>query len=117
VLILKKSPDELGAQKEELKGVLTFIDNALGKSRYLAGRWTGFFFKIFSDVVLSGETPTIADLFVVPEVDQVQIFGLFDLSSFSHITRWIADLKEHVKGYAESAATVSAIAAQLSQPK
>mmetsp|Transcript_38837 Transcript_38837/g.54159 ORF Transcript_38837/g.54159 Transcript_38837/m.54159 type:complete len:217 (-) Transcript_38837:42-692(-) len=99
VLLVGKKIEELGDAQQAAALSLQTLDSNLGKSKFLAG-----------------DTPTVADLFVVPEVDQLQAFGLADLSEFKNVTRWLSDLQESVKGYKENYQQVEK-AAQASNKK
>jgi len=61
---------------------LKFLDVALSKQTFLA----------------AGEHATIADLLILPEIDQQlpEAFGLVDLAPFSNVRRWMTDVKSSV---------------------
>jgi len=61
-----------------LKDALDFMDVRLSESGpFLAGT----------------QEPTIADLFILPEIDQLVLFGLFDLAPYANISAWYQALK------------------------
>lgn len=63
---------------------------------------------------LAGEVATIADLFVLPEIDQVQLVGM-DYSAFPNITRWLKYFKQqeyYQKNFAQLSAIVQAVKGQ-----
>ena len=82
---------------KEHAAVIGELETQLGKSKYLVG-----------------DVPTIADLFVVPEVDQLEIFGLFSYDSFPNVKRWLSDIATDVKSYNASVQTVKEIIAAFS---
>ncbi len=62
---------------------------------------------------LVGENPTIADLFVIPEVDQLTFFGIFSYEKFPNVQRWINDIATHVKSYNGNVELVKQVVAQF----
>lgn len=76
---------------------LVVLDGVLAKSKFVA----------------STEHPTIADLFILPELDQVgpDFFeGLFDYSPYPNVERYMADLKAALPlSYAQNVADAVAI--------
>jgi glutathione S-transferase len=67
-------------QKNFTKAV-KFMDGTLSKTKFLAG-----------------SKPTIADLMIVPEIDQhmEEAFNLFDYKGFPQVTRWVKDVRKAV---------------------
>lgn len=57
---------------------------------------------------LVGDKPTIADLFVVPEVDQIRLFAIYDFAAHPHVARWLADLEAAVPAYGADLSRVRA---------
>eukprot|EP00005_Dracoamoeba_jomungandri_P002270 CAMPEP_0174260958 /NCGR_PEP_ID=MMETSP0439-20130205/11105_1 /TAXON_ID=0 /ORGANISM="Stereomyxa ramosa, Strain Chinc5" /LENGTH=204 /DNA_ID=CAMNT_0015345351 /DNA_START=58 /DNA_END=673 /DNA_ORIENTATION=+ len=63
---------------------------------------------------LVGDKLTLADMFVAPEVDQMEFFSLLDLGQhYPNIKRWLNDCSE-TKGYATAADPVKAHIASAS---
>jgi glutathione S-transferase len=85
-------PATLGDAVAAAESVLVEVDAALAKSKFLAG-----------------DQPTIADLFVVPEIDQLAILGLVKLEKYANITRWLSDLSAEASGYAPNVEQVKGI--------
>lgn len=52
---------------------------------------------------LTGDTPTLADLLLICEVDQLmpEAFNLFDYKPFPHVMRWLGDCRKDIKSYSE----------------
>ena len=50
----------------------------------------------------SSNKPTIADLLLIPEIDQVskEAFNLFDYSPYPNVLRWMENIRETVPSYA-----------------
>ena len=78
------------AAKKAYNEVAQLIENGLANSPFLAG-----------------DVPTIADLFVLPEVDQLQFVGI-EYSAYPNITRWLNYFKQQ-EYYQKNFAQVSAI--------
>jgi len=81
--LFKKPVDE--AEVQLFKNSLQLLDNQLEKTTYLA----------------SDSAPTIADLMIIPELDQLQedCFALFDYSPYKNIVRYLEDVKNSVSSY------------------
>ena len=60
---------------------------------------------------------TIADLLVMPELDQLPVFGMFDYSSFPHIVAYMERVAMALgDSYTENLGSVSAVAKSLQKP-
>lgn len=91
---------------KNFKASIACIEGALAKSK--AADETKKF-------VANTTTPTIADLMLIPELDQLDAdaFGLFDFTPYPHVVQWMADVKASVPSYEETAAPVKGLAAML----
>jgi glutathione S-transferase len=78
-LFLGKTPDDLKADIEAFKaGALTALNARLADNKFVAGT----------------DNLSIADLFLLPEIDQFTYLPLpVDVASFEHIGRWLNDVK------------------------
>lgn len=74
---------------------LTLLNNALADSKYIA----------------SENHPTLADLLILPELDQLEegLLGCFDYSPYSNIVRYLVDLKAALPSYAQNLADAASI--------
>lgn len=88
--------------RAQLDNALTFLNNHLATNQFVAGT----------------TTPTIADLFLIPELDQQknECFGLVDMSRFEHILRYIATVAGAVESYQDYYTPVIQAAAGLKAP-
>ena len=88
-------------QTPELKGVkeaLAFMEARLGESGpFLAGT----------------DKPTIAYLFVVPEVDQLVLFGVMELGEYPKVSAWLKAMEAALPKYGENVQQVKEIVASL----
>ena len=84
------NPDELQLFKDNI----SFLNEHLGHSTFVA----------------SDSHPTIADLMLVPEIDQLtsEGFALFDYSPYPNIVRYLQSVKSSVSSYDEVFAPVAA---------
>ena len=81
----------ISADIEKFMKHVAFLDQHLSTNKFLGGF----------------ETPTIADLMIVPEIDQVTFVpGLVDYSQYPNIVRYLADISTAVSAYEEVAAPV-----------
>ena len=71
-----------------------FVEAALGKhpGKFITG----------------SDAPTLADLLLVPEFDQLPPFGLFDYTPYPAVQAWLAAIKAGVPGYDEVYAAIPA---------
>eukprot|EP01115_Flamella_aegyptia_P004407 TRINITY_DN19044_c0_g1_i1.p1 TRINITY_DN19044_c0_g1~~TRINITY_DN19044_c0_g1_i1.p1 ORF type:complete len:213 (-),score=45.07 TRINITY_DN19044_c0_g1_i1:39-677(-) len=53
-----------------------------------------------SNKFIAGDNVSIADFFLIPELDQVLIFDLFSYDDYPNITRYLNDFRENVEPYA-----------------
>lgn len=91
---------EIDAQsRQHFDHSLTFLNEHLGENDFVAGT----------------SQPTIADLILVPELDQQlpNAFNLVDMTRFPNIIRYIERIKAAVQSYEEILAPVLVMAAQL----
>mmetsp|Transcript_12327 Transcript_12327/g.18685 ORF Transcript_12327/g.18685 Transcript_12327/m.18685 type:complete len:224 (+) Transcript_12327:81-752(+) len=100
-VILKMEIKE--ADMEAMKRSLSFLDTHLENNTFVAGT----------------EAPTIADLIILPELDQIHTdaFGLLDLTPYSHIMRYIGALKAALNSYDEMTAPVLHVASTVRAEK
>lgn len=79
--------------KEYSKGV-KFLESYL-KKRFQSSDYKDKF-------LCSSNKPTIADLLLIPEIDQVskEAFNLFDYSPYPNVLRWMENIRETVPSYA-----------------
>lgn len=74
---MKQQFDEEAAMTAHTNAI-QLLETQLGKTKFLVG-----------------DEPTIADLFVIPEIDQLVLFGKFDYSkSHPNTARWLNDFKQ-----------------------
>ena len=62
--------------------------------------------------IIGTDTPTIADLLLIPELDQLtpEAFDLFDYSPYPYVTEYLYNVRASVDGYEEVFAPVVALA-------
>eukprot|EP00697_Spironema_sp_BW2_P001153 gnl/Spiro4/11560_TR6104_c0_g1_i1.p2 gnl/Spiro4/11560_TR6104_c0_g1~~gnl/Spiro4/11560_TR6104_c0_g1_i1.p2 ORF type:complete len:246 (-),score=67.01 gnl/Spiro4/11560_TR6104_c0_g1_i1:130-819(-) len=106
-----KMEDALQGAQRVRSDVLPLLETCLtrGNQRFLA----------------SNDAPTVADLFIVTEFDQLVFFppplvealGLADDSVFPHIKRWIQAVQQAVPAAAENIAQVAALVAAMMAAK
>lgn len=64
--------------------------------------------------VAGTETPTIADLLLLPEIDQLIVFGLFDFTPYPKLTAWAAAVKKSLpRSYPKSVAPLEEMAKSM----
>jgi glutathione S-transferase len=83
------NPQELKQFNRDLR----YLDSQLQSSTFLAG----------------SEHPTIADLLVIPEIDQLsdEGFALFDYTPYPNIVRYMKSVKSNVSSYDEVFAPIA----------
>jgi glutathione S-transferase len=86
---------DLSAARQAHARVIGLLETQLSKSKYLVG-----------------EIPTIADLFVLPEIDQLSL-GIFNYSSYPNITRWLHDAQNDIPAYKQNFESVKPILSTL----
>ena len=76
---LPTSEGKFKAGQGTMKKAMKFMDNSLSSSSFLASNTSH---------------PSIADLIILPEVDQLlpEAFNLFDYDEFPHVLRWVKDM-------------------------
>lgn len=74
-----KQPEERHIKKFEK--ILAFLDKRLKDVDYIAGDLS------------------VADLITAVEIDQLILFGCFDLSPFENVSAWIGRVQKNVSGY------------------
>lgn len=62
-------------------------------------------------------TPSIADLLLIPECDQLVGFGMFDFTPYPKVQEWMAAVKASVPAYDEVYAVVTATVARFAAKK
>lgn len=100
--------DVLESDRAVLDYALTHLNNHLATNQFLAGT----------------SNPTIADLFIIPELDQQMpnCFGLVDMSRFPNIVRYVETMKNAIPSYnavyeqVERAAAAGRASAEPSPP-
>lgn len=63
----------------------------------------------------SYDHPTIADLLILPEIDQLSAdaFNLIDLEPYPQVRKWMSDVASHLPDYQSNFATVKDIASKF----
>jgi hypothetical protein len=92
--LFKKGVDD--SDRAAFDNSLTYLNTHLAANEFLAGT----------------SSPTIADLFIVPELDQQMpcCFGLVDMSRFPNIARYLESVKAAVPSYSAIHAPVESVA-------
>jgi glutathione S-transferase len=88
ILVPALTKTEVNTQElRQFKKDLQYLNSQLQNSTYLAG----------------SEHPTIADLMVIPEIDQLtdEGFALFDYTPYPNIVRYMNSVKSNVSSYDE----------------
>jgi len=78
---LKRQKEKGDEGLKEMKRSLALLENTLGKNEYLAG----------------GEKPSIADLLILPELDQhlPNTFAMIDFKQYKNVTSWMSRMQKH----------------------
>lgn len=91
---------DLAEAKKKFTSVLAFLEEQLAKSP------TSF--------VAGTAKPSIADLFIITELDQLEAFGIFDLSAFENVAKFLADTAAaYPKSYPANYGAVKALVAKI----
>lgn len=100
---MPNAQDLLKQGKLSMSKSMKFLESNLADTKFLGG----------------GSHPTVADLLLLPEVDQVMpgAFNLFDFAPYPHVQRWVADVKAVLGDdvYRNSITPVQEIAAKISK--